>query len=82
MNTTSLTAMLTRSHLETLAVTGGQQPWGSLQQSFKDEQIFDWLDPVFLDRPAFVPCGHHSAWETDEGRPMSLSSITPIEGAL
>ena len=77
----SLTALLTRSHLQALAVTGGQQPWGSLQQAFKDEQL-DWLEPAFLDRPAFTPCGYHFAWETDEGRPMSLSSITPIEGAL
>ena len=78
---TGLVALLTRSHLQTLAVTGGQQPYSNLQQAFRDEQ-FEFLDPVFLDRPAFMPCGYHFAWTDDEGRGLSLSSITPIEGAL
>ena len=77
----TITEMLTRSHLQTLAVTGGQQPWSSLQQAFKDEQTFDWLDPVFLDRPAFAPSGHHFRYEQD-GLGVILSGITFIEGAL
>ena len=77
----TIVEMLTRSHLQTLAVTGGQQPWTSLQEPFKEDFFNSGIEPVFLDRPAFAPSGHHFRYEQD-GLGVILSGITFIEGAL
>lgn len=74
-----------RSHAHMLCVTGGQQPYSSLQQPFIDEQIGQngsyGIDPQFLDAPCFTGAGCTIFLDFSDG-PAIVSGITILDARL